>query len=97
MSKISTIDAYAATTGNSGSVFIFTDDIELDQSEITAFTKGTGMPGQISIRPFSKKENSRLILMNSSGLSTSLNSGNGIGGDLSIDIEEFQIRYCASA
>ena len=91
MSKISTIDAYAATTGNSGSVFIFTDDIELDQSGITAFTKGTGMPGKISIRPFSKKENSRLILMNSSGLSTSLNSGNGIGGDLSIDIEEFQI------
>lgn len=91
MSKISTIDAYTETTGNSGTVYIYTDDIEMDESGITAFTKGTGMAGEISIQPFTEKENSTFLLMNDSGLSTSLNSGTGIGGDLSIDIGKFEI------
>ena len=91
MSNISTIDAYAETTGNGGTVYIYTDDIEMDESGITAFTKGTGMPGEISIRPFSEKENSTFLLMNDSGLSTSLTSGTGTGGDLSIDVGEFEV------
>ena len=91
MSKNSTIDAYAQKTGNGGAVFIFTNDIELNESRVEAFAKGMGMPGEISIKPLKEESPSVFKLKNGSGLSTSLKSGSGVGGDLNVKTDEFVI------
>ena len=91
MSKNSTIDAYAEMSGNGGAVFIYSNDIELDESRIEAFTKGTGMPGEISIKPLSEESPSVFKLINGSELSTSLKSGSGVGGDLNVKTDELVI------
>jgi len=91
MSKISSIEAYADKTGNAGTVDINSNDIELDGSRIVAFTKGIGLPGEININPLDNEMSSVFKLMNDSGLSTSLNRGSGVGGDLNVNMDNLII------